>query len=68
MVKDHLMREETSCHHMGYFFQLAARVLLYASSHRQDSIYHSLSYTSHEALAETCRQIFYHLLSKHLNV
>ena len=31
---------------MGYCFRLAARVLLYASSHRQDSTYHSLCYTS----------------------
>ena len=31
--------EETRCCHMGYSFQLA-RVLLYASSHRQDSTYH----------------------------
>ena len=32
-------------------FQLAARVLLYAPSHRQDSTDHSLCYISHEALA-----------------
>ena len=38
---------------MGYFFWLAARVLLYASSHRQDSTYHSLCYTSRGALAGT---------------
>ena len=36
---------------MGYSFQLAARVLLYASSHRQDSTYHDLCYTSRGALA-----------------
>ena len=38
MVKDHSdsEREKTRCHHMGYSFWLAARVLLYASSHRQD--------------------------------
>ena len=42
MVKDHSAKEETRCCHMGYSFQLAARVLLYASSHRQDSTYHSL--------------------------
>ena len=36
---------------MGYSFQLTARVLLYAPSHRQDSTYHSLCYTSHGALA-----------------
>ena len=38
---------------MGYSFWLAARVLLYAPSHRQDSIYHGLCYTSREALAGT---------------
>ena len=53
MVKDHLdsEREETQCHHMGYSFRLAARVLLYASSHRQDNTYHGLFYTSCGALA-----------------
>ena len=40
MVKNHLAREETRCHHMGYSFRLAARVLLYAPSHRQDITYH----------------------------
>ena len=44
-------REETRCRYMGYSFQLAAIVLLYASSHRQDSTYHSLYYTSRGALA-----------------
>ena len=47
------MREETCCRHMGYSFWLAARVLLYAPSHRQDSTYHSLCYTSRGALAGT---------------
>ena len=28
--------------HMGYSFRLAARVLLHAPSHRQDSTYHGL--------------------------
>ena len=46
MVKDHSVREETHCHHMGYSFQLAARVLLYAPFHRQDTTYHSFCYTS----------------------
>ena len=32
-------------------FRLAARVLLYASSHRQDDTYHGLCYTSRGALA-----------------
>ena len=45
MVKDH------SDSHIGYFFRLAARVLLYASSHRQDNTYHSLCYTSRGTLA-----------------
>ena len=31
---------------MDYSFRLAARVLLYASSHRQDNTYHDLCYTS----------------------
>ena len=38
-----IVRKETCCHHMGYSFQLAARVLLYASSHRQDNTYQSWS-------------------------
>ena len=46
-------REETRCRHMGYSFRLAARVLLYASSHRQDNTYHSLCCTSRGALAGT---------------
>ena len=54
MVKDNLdRREETCCRHVGYTFQLAARVLLYASSHRQDNTYHGLCYTSRAALAGT---------------
>ena len=32
-----IVREETHCCHTGYSFRLAARVLLYAPSHRQDS-------------------------------
>ena len=52
MVKDHqIAREETRCHHMGNSFRLAARVILYAPSHRQDNTYHSLCYTSRGALA-----------------
>ena len=48
-----IAREETRCRHMGYSFRLAARVLLYASSHRQDNTYHGLCYTSHGALVGT---------------
>ena len=54
MVKDHSDSERgTLCCHMDYSFRLAARVLLYASSHRQDNTYHSLCYTSRGALAGT---------------
>ena len=45
--------EETRCRHMDYSFRLTARVLLYAPSHRQDSTYHGLCYTSRGALAGT---------------
>ena len=46
-----IVRKEIRCRHVGYSFRLAARVLLYASSHRQDSTYHGLCYTSRGALA-----------------
>ena len=46
-----IVRKETRCHHIGYSFQLTARVLVYAPSHRQDSTYNSLCYTSRGALA-----------------
>ena len=48
-----IVRKETRCRHISYSFRLAARVLLYASSHRQDSTYHGLCYTSRGALAGT---------------
>ena len=52
MVKDHSDSERgNNCRHMGYSFRLTARVLLYASSHRQDSTYHGLCYTSRGAMA-----------------
>ena len=38
---------------MGYSFRLAASVLLYAPSHRQDNTYHGLCYTSRGALVGT---------------
>ena len=41
-----IVRKETRCRHIGYSFRLAARVLLYAPSHRQDNTYHGLCYTS----------------------
>ena len=46
--------EETRCCHIGYSFQLAARVLLNASFHRHNT-YHGLCYTSHGALAGTSK-------------
>ena len=45
-----IVRKETRCRHIGYSFRLTARVLLYAPSHRQDSTYHGLCYTSRSAL------------------
>ena len=46
-----IVRKETCCCHIGYSLWLTARVLLYASSHRQDNIYHSFCYASRWALA-----------------
>ena len=51
MVKDHSDSEKGN--HIGYSYRLTARVLLYASSHRQDSTHHGLCYTSRGALAGT---------------
>ena len=48
-----IVRKETRCRHIGYSYRLAARVLLYAPSRRQDSTYHGLCYTSRGALAGT---------------
>ena len=48
-----IVRKETRCRHIGYFYRLTARVLLYAPSHRQDNTYHVLWYTSRGALAGT---------------
>ena len=47
-----IVKKETRCRHIGYSLRLIAMVLLYAPSHRQDSTYHSLCYTSRGALAE----------------
>ena len=52
MVKDHSdSKRGNPLPQHGLSFRLAARVLLYAPSHRQDSTYHSLWYTSRGALA-----------------
>ena len=57
MVKDYSdserEREETRCRHIGYSFRLAARVLLYAPSHKQDNTHPRLCYASRGALAGT---------------
>ena len=51
MVKDHSDSERgTRCRHICYSFRLATRVILYASSHRQDNTYHDLCYTSRGTL------------------
>ena len=47
------MVKDLSDSEKGNSFRLAARVLLYASSHRQDNTDHSLCYTSCGALAGT---------------
>ena len=48
-----IVRKEIRCRHIGYSLRLTARVILYAPSHRQDSTYHGLCYTSRGALAGT---------------
>ena len=48
-----IMRKEIRCRRIGYSYRLTARFLLYAPSHRQDSTYHGLCYTSRGALAGT---------------
>ena len=59
MVKDLLdRREEICCRHIGYSFRLAARVLLYASSHRQDNTYHDICYNSCGAQAGTRNMLY----------
>ena len=44
------MRKETRCRHIGYSYRLTQRIILYVPSHRQDSTYHGLCYTSHGAM------------------
>ena len=56
MVKDHSDSERGNPlppHGLLYSFWLTARVLLCAPSHRQDSTYHGLCYTSRGALTGT---------------
>ena len=49
----HIAREETHYRHMGYYFRLTTRGVLYAPSDRQNSTYHGLCYTSRGTLAGT---------------
>ena len=53
MIKDHSDCEKKIHQFMGYSFQLSARDLLYAPSHKQDSTKHALYYTSCGAQAGT---------------
>ena len=54
MVKDHSDSERGNpLPPHGLLFPINRRVLLYAPSHRQDSTYHGLCYTSRGALAGT---------------
>ena len=55
-----IVRKETRCRLIGYSYRLAARVLLYAPSHRQDSTHHGLCYTSRGALAGTRKRQWVH--------
>ena len=48
-----IVTKETRCRHIGYSFRLTAMVLLYTPTHRQDSTYHGLCYTSRGALTGT---------------
>ena len=53
----HIAKEETRCrHYMGYSFRLAARVLLYAPSHRQDNTYHGLFFFLHQSWSTGCNE------------
>ena len=62
-----IVRNETRCRHIGYSYRLAARVLLYAPSHRQDNTYHGLCYTSRGALAGTRNSSMGVATSRHLH-
>ena len=55
-----IVKKETRCRHIGYSFRLTARVILYAPSHRQDSTYDGLCYTSRGALAGTRNSSWVH--------
>ena len=44
VITTQIAREETRCHHTSYSFRLAGRVLLYASSNRQNNTNQGLCY------------------------
>ena len=49
----------------GLHFSISSKCsFLYAPSHRQDSTYHSLCFTSHRAVAGKCKR-FYHGATSH---
>ena len=51
------MRKATRCrHNIAHSFLLAAMILLYAPSHKQDSKYQALSYTSRAVWLERDKQ------------
>ena len=59
MVNDHSDRDRRNLlHPHELLFQLAAMVLLYALSHRQNSTCHGLCYPSHGATAGTKNSVF----------
>ena len=55
----YIARGNCCIHYLGYVFQLADRGILYTPSHRQDTTYHGLCYTSRGVLARTCKGFFY---------
>ena len=46
LVKNSAREETRCCYYMGYTFRVAERIRLYAPSHKEDSTYHGLCYTS----------------------
>ena len=62
-----IVKKEIRCRQIGYSFWLTARVLLCAPSHRQDSTYHGLCYTSRGALAGTRNSSMVHPMTPATN-
>ena len=53
VIKDYIARKPAAATTWVNLFRMAARDLLYAPSHRQDSKYHDFCCTSYRALAGT---------------